>query len=150
MGDAFSWIEPKSRLRREGDADDEKVLKYLDKQSRKGKSSNKGDKVNSTKWKMENGKILNKKGKWVTPSKRPEEEPLPEDYYEDYDEVLIGEEIPEEELEELVEEIITLRSIDRKEFEDLARSQGTQIALEKFALREYSRKKLGRKLTEKA
>ena len=24
--DAFSWIEPKSRLRREGDADDEKVL----------------------------------------------------------------------------------------------------------------------------
>lgn len=78
-----------------------------------------------------------------------DEEPLPEDYYEDYDEVLIGEEIPEEELEELVEEIITLRSIDRKEFEDLARSQGTQIALEKFALREYSRKKLGRKLTEK-
>ena len=74
---------------------------------------------------------------------------MPEDYYEDYDEVLIGEEIPEEELEELVEEIITLRSIDRKEFEDLARSQGTQIALEKFALREYSRKKLGRKLTEK-
>jgi len=27
--DAFSWIEPKSRLRREGDADDNKVLQFL-------------------------------------------------------------------------------------------------------------------------
>ena len=60
---------------------------------------------------------------------------------------MVGTDVPEEELDELVNEIIALRSIDKKEFYDLAQSEGTQIALEKFALREYSRKKLGRKLT---
>ena len=39
--------------------------------------------------------------------------------------------------------------MDKKEFFDLAQSEGTQVALERFALREYSRKKLGRKLTSK-
>ena len=69
--------------------------------------------------------------------------------YDDYDayDILVGTDVPEEELDELVNEIIALRSIDKKEFYDLAQSEGTQIALEKFALREYSRKKLGRKLT---
>ena len=56
--------------------------------------------------------------------------------------------MPEDELDDLVNEVMSLRSIDKKEFYDLAESHGTQVALEKFALREYSRKKLGRKLTD--
>ena len=69
--------------------------------------------------------------------------------YDDYDayDILVGTNVPDDELDGLVNEIIALRSIDKKEFYDLAASEGTQIALEKFALREYSRKKLGRKLT---
>ena len=83
----------------------------------------------------------------------------PEDYYDDYDysdyvdydeddyDVLVGNDLTEEKLEPLIDEIITLRAMDKKEFYDLAKSEGTQVALERFALREFSRKKLGRKLT---
>jgi len=148
--DAFSWIEPKSRLRREGDADDEKVLQFVSEREQRSKKSPPQKKQGSKKqrWQMQNGKIQNKKGKWVTPSKRPDDDTADGDY-DDYDayDILVGTDVPEEELDELVNEIIALRSIDKKEFYDLAQSEGTQIALEKFALREYSRKKLGRKLT---
>ena len=78
---AFSWIEPKSRLRREGDADDEKVLKFLDAKEKIAESKklvragpskppSKPGTQKFKKWQMKNGKVLNKKGKWVTPSKR--------------------------------------------------------------------------------
>ena len=70
-------------MRREGDADDEKVLKFLDAKekieeskklvragpSKAGPNSKPGSQKYK-KWQMKNGKILNKKGKWVTPSKR--------------------------------------------------------------------------------
>ena len=66
----------------------------------------------------------------------------------DYTDLLLGDDVPEEELEGLISEIISLRSIDEDEFYDLARTEGTQAALERFMKRQYSRKKLGRKLTE--
>ena len=73
------------------------------------------------------------------------------DDYADYDaddyDILVGDDLDEEDLEPLIDEIIMLRAMDKKEFFDLAQSEGTQVALERFALREYSRKKLGRKLT---
>jgi len=147
--DAFSWIEPKSRLRREGDADDEKVLQFVTEREQRSKKPPQQKKQTSKKqrWQMQNGKIQNKKGKWVTPSKRPDDDQAQD--YDDYDayDILVGTNVPDDELDGLVNEIIALRSIDKKEFYDLAASEGTQIALEKFALREYSRKKLGRKLT---
>ena len=66
----------------------------------------------------------------------------------DYTDLILGDDVPEEELEGLISEIISLRSIDEDEFYDLARTEGTQAALERFMKRQYSRKKLGRKLTE--
>ena len=66
----------------------------------------------------------------------------------DYTDLLLGDDVPEEKLEGLISEIISLRSIDEDEFYDLARTEGTQAALERFMKRQYSRKKLGRKLTE--
>merc|ERR1712021_42965 len=70
--DAFSWIEPKSRLRHEGDADDEKVLQFVTEREQRSKKPPQQKKQTSKKqrWQMQNGKIQNKKGKWVTPSKR--------------------------------------------------------------------------------
>jgi len=213
--DAFSWIEPKSRLRREGDADDNKVLQFLNqkaendkkqeeiekmkseeaklrkeirakleqitlkgRRNRKNKknSGNSGNSANKKKdpkkfkkWCLKQGKFVNKNGKCVQPSKRNDytqddyEYPdynIYDDYsdsyyddYEDYNEddydILVGDDLDEEDLEPLIDEIIMLRAMDKKEFFDLAQSEGTQVALERFALREFSRKKLGRKLTQK-
>merc|ERR1712141_201879 len=50
--DAFSWIEPKSRLRREGDADDNKVLQFLNQKAENDKKQEEIEKMKSEEAKL--------------------------------------------------------------------------------------------------
>lgn len=128
--DAFAWLEPKSRLRREGDADDEKVLKFEEAQEATLKSSRKKQNLDDIMARARGEKRKKKKTfDWnkKKPSKKPEEEGSDGDYDEydydyaegDYDtdddyynDDVTNEEIRqnEAEIESLVEEIIQMRT----------------------------------------